>query len=428
MRFEPHPKGMVVVGIVLLVLTVDLASVVGVSRLSTVLAMPTMPATLLRLALTAISICAISALFLIWRGLGRLSIDEQLPQFIEVAAGVPKELAQVSAQLLQLESRVEHAPIALFGIDATRLDGAVEPLNVSARRLLAPGRIVDRSDFSRKLATLTSGQRNIVEFESERGRERSLASVSTFMLEGSLQRLIVVMPVESELEAEAMQAWQQLIRVLTHEIMNSLTPVASLSQTSRDLLQDLSGAASSDVARDLHLALDAIYRRADGLIHFVDGYRSLASVPEARPERVNLAALFARMSTLTSPSWLARGGSASFSVVPETVELMIDPGQLEQALVNLLKNAEEATIDENVPEVSISAKLTHGSRLRIEICDNGSGVADDVIPHIFTPFFTTKRKGNGIGLAMVRQLVRRNGGTVRYVKSVGAGARFVLTF
>jgi signal transduction histidine kinase len=105
---------------------------------------------------------------------------------------------------------------------------------------------------------------------------------------------------------------------------------------------------------------------------------------------------------------------------------MIDPGQLEQALVNLLKNAEEATADISPPEILINAKLTHGGRLRIEIRDNGPGIPYEVIPHIFTPFFTTKSKGNGIGLAMVRQLVHRNGGTVRYVKSVGTGACFVL--
>jgi|GEM_PF-481731 len=422
MRFELHPKVVVVTGIILLL------TIVGVLSYTAARHSAESPAILSISTIVVFATFTLAALILIWRGLGSLSVGQQVPMFVEIPAGVPKDHEQLTTQLLQLESQLEHAPIALFRIAAAQISQVAEPLNNNARRLLAPGRVVDGQDFSRKLAALASGQRNIIEFDSERGRERALAAVTTIMLEGQSQQLIAVMSVESELEAEAMQAWQQLIRVLTHEIMNSLTPVASLSQSSRDLLQDMSGTLPDEATRDLHVALDAIYRRADGLIHFVDGYRSLASVPEARPEGVNLAMLFARMAALTSSSWQARGGSATFSVEPESVELMIDPGQLEQALVNLLRNAEEATADQVAPQVHITAKLTRGTRLRIEIRDNGPGVPNDAISHIFTPFFTTKRKGSGIGLAMVRQLVHRNGGTVRYVKSVGAGACFVLTF
>jgi signal transduction histidine kinase len=117
-----------------------------------------------------------------------------------------------------------------------------------------------------------------------------------------------------------------------------------------------------------------------------------------------------------------------FSAEPGSLELLADPGQLEQALMNLLKNAEEATAAGPAPEVAVSARLARGGRLRIEVADNGPGVPDDLVADIFTPFFSTKSKGSGIGLAMVRQLAHRNGGAVRYAKAVGAGARFVLTF
>ena len=107
-----------------------------------------------------------------------------------------------------------------------------------------------------------------------------------------------------------MQAWQKLVHVLTHEIMNSLTPVASLSRTSRELLDEASASLPPDVAHDLDVALDAISRRADSLAHFVGGYRTLAAVPDARPQRVVLDELFARMSALVAPAWQARGGRA----------------------------------------------------------------------------------------------------------------------
>jgi C4-dicarboxylate-specific signal transduction histidine kinase len=107
---------------------------------------------------------------------------------------------------------------------------------------------------------------------------------------------------------------------------------------------------------------------------------------------------------------------------------MVDPGQLEQALINLLKNAAEATGASSQPQVQVSARLGRGGRLRIEVADNGPGVPDQMAAHIFTPFFSTKKRGRGIGLAMVRHLVHANGGMVRYAKPVSAGARFIITF
>ena len=266
----------------------------------------------------------------------------------------------------------------------------------------------------------------MLQFETERGTERALATVSMLTLHGRPQRLAALMPVESELEAEALNAWRRLVHVLTHEIMNSLTPVASLSRTARDLVEEARPALPADVAADLGTALDAIGRRADSLAGFVASYRSLSNVLDARPERVPLAALFARLDALVGPAWRERGGDVVFSVEPASLELMADPGQLEQALINLLKNAFEAT--DAGGRARVTARLVRGARLRIEVDDDGPGVPDALAAHIFTPFFTTRKQGGGIGLAMVRQLVHGNGGTVRYARPVSRGARFVITF
>lgn len=341
---------------------------------------------------------------------------------LELAPAAPKEMV-----LVGLESQLEHAPVALFRIDSATPDH-LAPVNASARRLLAPGRATDIDQLRITLAGLAAGQRSVIDFDTERGTERALATANALAVEGRPQRLFALLPVEDELEAEAMHAWQKLVHVLTHEIMNSLTPVASLSRTSRDLLGAASSTLPPDLAHDLDVALDAISRRADSLAHFVGGYRSLAAVPEARAQRVVLHQLFARMSALVAPAWQARGGRAVFAADPESLEMMADPGQLEQALFNLVKNAAEATAAVDAPEVIVAARLAHGGRLRIEVCDNGPGVREDLLPHIFTPFFSTRQSGGGIGLAMVRQLVHRNGGSVRYAKSLGRGARFILTF
>jgi signal transduction histidine kinase len=373
-------------------------------------------------------LCALGGammLALLWRGLGAL---RQPPA--PVAAGSTLSIEQQSLldNALALEARFEHAPIALFRIDGLDGEGPVTPMNANARKLVAPGRAADPAGLYRALLAQPVNQRGMIGFDTERGSERALAAVSALSLHGRPQRLAALMPVESELEAEALNAWRQLVHVLTHEIMNSLTPVASLSRTAHELLDELRASLPQDVSADLATALDAISRRAGSLVDFVSSYRSLSNVPQARPERVRVSELFERVGALVGPAWRACGGRADFSVEPATLELMVDPGQLEQALINLLKNAGDATAQVAAPKVSVSARLARGGRLRIEVADNGAGVPADLVTHIFTPFFTTKKQGGGIGLAMVRQLVHGNGGTVRHAKSVGAGARFVITF
>jgi len=326
-----------------------------------------------------------------------------------------------------LEAHLEHAPMALFRIDGA---GAVTALNAGARRLLAPGRASDPAQLLQLVAAQPAQGRTLIRYDTERGAERALVSVAALTVQGDSQRLAALMPVESELEAEAMQAWRQLVQVLTHEIMNSLTPVASLSRTACDLLAEArgGGALDSDVAADMATALDAIARRAASLVDFVGSYRTLSAVPPAQPERVRLQDLFARLAALIVPQWQAHGGMATFSVEPAPLEVMVDPGQLEQALINLLKNALEAAQHRERPAVTVQARLGKGGRLRIEMADNGGGVPDDLAAHIFTPFFSTKKQGRGIGLALVRQLVHANGGMVRYARSVGEGARFIISF
>lgn len=378
-------------------------------------------------------LCALAALPLalhLWRCLERVKDLQGEPAPIH--PGLPIEQQALLDNALALEARLEHTPVALFRIDGAGGDGdgQVAPLNGNARKLVAPGRASDPADLYRQLAAQPGEHRALIDFESERGTERALLAVSSIVLQGRAQRLAALMPVESELEAEALHAWRQLVHVLTHEIMNSLTPVASLSHTAYGLLGEFRGALPEDVGSDLSTALDAIRRRADSLVDFVSSYRSLSNVPAARPERVQLDALFERVSVLVAPAWRARGGAVHFLVEPASLELMADPGQLEQALINLLKNAFEATAGNGgkAGNAWVTARLVRGARLRIEVSDDGPGVPEGLAAHIFTPFFTTKKQGGGIGLAMVRHLVHENRGTVRHARSVGSGARFVITF
>jgi C4-dicarboxylate-specific signal transduction histidine kinase len=338
--------------------------------------------------------------------------------------GIPPDLAALRTTLLTIEARLEHAPVALLRLNRT----GIEPLNVAARRILAPGG-ANASQLFEQLSTLNTDQKSLIAFESERGHERALLAINTVVISGEESRILALMPIESELEAETLVAWRQLVHVLTHEIMNSLTPIASLSRTAQEMLADppQSGGAAN-ASEDLTLALEAIARRAAHLVTFVSSYRSVSELPPPQPEPVRLDTLFARLERLVAPQWRERNGAAIFEVSPASVELMADPGQLEQALINLIKNAAEATVQVAKPTVNIKAHMVRGGRLAIEITDNGPGVPSGLESRIFTPFFTTRAQGSGIGLAVVRNLVHGMGGTVRYAKRASGGACFVLAF
>ncbi len=203
------------------------------------------------------------------------------------------------------------------------------------------------------------------------------------------------------------------------------------------------------IQRARALALETVARRAESQASFVGNYRRVSELPEPRPEPVLLTALFARLEQLVAAQWRARGGDATFTVEPASLTLMADPGQLAQALLNLLKNAAEATAatagTAEVPRVNLSARLVRGGRLLLTVRDNGPGVPAGLERDIFLPFFSARaetalvpvsanapapasKEVRGIGLAVVRSLVHSMGGTVRCVKTLRGGASFVISF
>ncbi|MEJ6000827.1 sensor histidine kinase [Paucibacter soli] len=358
-----------------------------------------------------------------WRALARLQWQAAAPP-AGPALLLQQQQQELQQRLLLLEGELEHVPVALFRCGA----GQPRALNARARRLLAPGGAQEPAQLLQELAEARGESgRELLQIATERGLERWLLAGSAMTLQGEPVRLLALLPLESALEAETLRAWRQLVHVLTHEIMNSLTPIASLARSAQELQSD------AERAQDLTLALDTVARRAEALARFVADYRRVSDWPEPRPEPVELQALFARLQQLVGESWRARGGQARFEVEPATLTLMADPGQLEQALINLIKNAAEATAELARPSLQLQARLTRGGRLTISVRDNGPGVPQGLEQQIFMPFFSARSQAGGgaaagIGLAVVRNLVHGMGGTVRYVKQPAGGACFVLSF
>jgi signal transduction histidine kinase len=369
--------------------------------------------------LVACAIAALAALAWGHAALARLGAATPAPDADDLAFGRDQRARAAQAALLQ--EQLDQAPVALWW----QRGAGVEPLNNAARRLVAPGGAAAPVDLLARLRDVPSTQRRqLFAFDGERGPERCLLAVRDVLADGAEARLLALMPVESELEAETLKAWRQLVHVLTHEIMNSLTPIASLATTAHELVV----AADTPAAGDLAVALETIARRTESLAAFVADYRRVSDWPEPALAAVALEPLFARVERLVASDWHARGGTARFEVQPPTLTLMADGGQLEQALLNLLSNAAHATARVAAPAVQVSARLVRGGRLAIEVRDNGPGVPHGLEHDIFMPFFSTREHGSGIGLAVVRNLVQGMGGSVRHVKPASGGAAFVLSF
>lgn len=329
----------------------------------------------------------------------------------------PEPPAPDARRLATLQAQIEHLPVAAWLMSNAM---APQPLSSRARRLTAPGGARDATKLNELLRTSDRG--GPVVLETERGSERWILQRQALAIDGNEHTLLALVPLEAELETESLQAWQQLLQVLTHEIMNSLTPIKSLSSTALALLDE------PEAGGDLRTALDAIARRSEHLSRFVTNYRKVSQWPAPIMAPVDLRALFNRLEQSVGPAWTARGGEASFELASPTLRLLADDGQLEQVLHALIQNAAQATADQDSPRLWVQARQSRGGRLQIMVRDNGPGVSPGLERQIFLPFFSAREGGQGIGLTVVRQLMAGMKGRVRHVRPLERGAAFVLSF
>lgn len=218
------------------------------------------------------------------------------------------------------------------------------------------------------------------------------------------------------LERNEMEAWQKLIRVLTHEIMNSITPIISLSET---LSEREMNEKNYPVMRQ---GMETIHRRSKGLLEFVENYRKLTRLPVPVRRPVSVRELLQDLQKLFSEEYI-------HIEIPETKRtLQIDRAQIEQILINLIKNAVEACVETDNPRIEVKVVPTHSWQCIIAIQDNGRGILPEVQDKIFVPFFTTKPSGSGIGLSLCKQVMNNHGGTITVKSTVGQGSCFTLLF
>ena len=251
-------------------------------------------------------------------------------------------------------------------------------------------------------------------------------SATVFRLHEQEYTLVSLQNIHSELEEQELEAWQRLIRLLTHEIMNSITPITSLAATADGLLRQVP--LSSDGLADAQEAVETIHRRSAGLLHFVEDYRQPTRLPTPHFQILSVREVGGRIEQLMRPQLAQAGIAFHLEIVPESLELTADPEQLEQVLINLLTNALQALQGQQEGRIALRARMDGRGRVVVEVADNGPGIVPEALEKIFIPFFTTKPTGSGIGLSLCQQIMRLHRGTISACSRPGEETVFVLRF
>ena len=233
--------------------------------------------------------------------------------------------------------------------------------------------------------------------------------------------------IHKELEENEISSWQKLIRILTHEIMNSVTPVVSLASTTHEILKGRSK-LDPDECEDIRTSLEAIERRSLGLLNFTQSYRQLTKIPLPQYEEVHLEKFILSIITLLKPELEEHSILLQTHFPKHPIHTQFDTSLMEQVFINLIYNAIDALRDTDQPVIAIHAFKSIEGELEIQIHDNGSGIPADVIDKIFVPFFTTKKEGNGIGLSLSRQIVHMHKGELHVTSVPGSKTIFTLRF
>jgi len=371
--------------------------------------------------------------------------DRSDPDVVELEKQLNDALGKIrnsrqekDAEFLFYKNIVMHVAIGL--VIFRERDGKIEIFNSAARKLLRvnkAGTLQELKEVNEHLVNvfirLKTGGRELIRLQVGEDLIQLSVYAIELTLRGETLKLISLQNIQSELEEKEMEAWQNLVRVLTHEIMNSVTPISSLAGTLEDELNShLKNRAGkpleAEQLSDIQLSLQTISKRSANLIHFVKEFRSLTHIPKPKPQSVAVQPLLDELATLHRNELNAKNIKLEISVEPPDLTLMADKGMIEQVLINLIKNAIQAFEDQ--PEKLITLRAYCNQKLRpvLSVRDNGPGIDPEALEKIFIPFFTTKKTGSGIGLSLSRQIMRQHQGTLTVKSTPGQGTEFILRF
>ncbi len=358
--------------------------------------------------------------------------------FNNVIVDFQKMRSESSEHYQYLQNVIQHIGIGLI---AFRHDGKIEFMNKAAQKLFKLKDLtyiqklsIISKDLPGILFKMKSGEKILIK-AVDKHRELQLSLNATeFKLSDRFITIVSFQNIGSELEEKELEAWQKLIRVMTHEIMNSITPISSLTSTVDTMLGGIADQCSTEKnavcsqISDIQRAVKTIQKRSEGLTHFVQSYRNLTHIPEPKFSNVSINELFNRVILLMQNELRNAGIAIAGQCDPETLEITADDELIEQVLINLIKNSINALSGRRNGNINLSAFLAENGIVQINVTDNGTGILPEIQEKIFIPFFTTRQQGSGIGLSLTRQIMKLHGGAIKVNSEQNEGTTFSLLF
>jgi len=336
-------------------------------------------------------------------------------QFNKVLEKFKETRSEKEESLKYLQTVIQHIGVGLLSFDSK---GEVEFINRAFKNIL-------KINSLKNISSLNNISPNLGEFIRDMSVRKKvnyklissgettqlLINAIDFRMRGQLFRLVALQNIQSEIEETEIEAWQKIIRVLTHEIMNSITPISSLASTLKSLLDEMKE-PNEETIEDLSSAVNTIKKRSEGLMSFVDKYRSITKIPKPNRQNFSVAALFKRIKILMDSALVGKNIQFQNEVNPINLEINADSDLIEQVLINMLNNAIQSLSETNNGSITLSSYIDNNSHAVLKISDNGAGISEENMERIFVPFYTTKKEGSGIGLSLSQQIIRAHGGRI----------------
>jgi nitrogen fixation/metabolism regulation signal transduction histidine kinase len=366
------------------------------------------------------------------------SFEDLSNSFADVMQKFQNTRAEKEENYRYLQTVIQHIGIGLMTFTP---DGEIDLINSAAKKLLGFNVIKNISELSSidnklpdALVNLNAGDRILQKIVENNGLVQLAIYAAEFRMRSKKYTLISLQNIQNELEDVEIEAWQKLIKVLTHEIMNSITPITSLANTADGILEEFELKSSEineglrEHLEDVRGAITTIQKRSSGLLKFVDAYRNLTKVPIPNFGIINIDKLFTRIKTLLADEISKRNLSFNISVEPPNLEITADSDQIEQILINLILNSMYALEGKENSTIILRGFIDRSSRGVIQVIDNGPGIPEEIIEKIFIPFYTTRKGGSGIGLSLSQQIMRAHRGNIRVNSILGKETIFTLRF
>jgi signal transduction histidine kinase len=366
------------------------------------------------------------------RGLGK-SFEQLQSSMTDIVQSYRDVKIEKEAQYQFLQRLVNHIQIGIIAVQ----EETIILINPVAEKLLDIKGVKNWRLFEQLkpmlAAELLEDGKRLMEVKSDDGTKILATEISTFMMIDKHYKLITLQDINSEIEQKEIEAWHKLIRILTHEIMNSITPISSLSETMQSMLSDKNGnqkpiaELEDETITDIRFSLNTIQKRSERLLEFVENYRSLTRVPKPNVEPVHVRSFLSAMENLMREEFLRHDITLRLTLEDENQLLTIDPMLIEQVLINLLRNSIHALENRNDKRIEIKT-YNQEHRTILEVTDNGKGIPENELKDIFIPFFSTKKEGSGIGLSLSKQIMSLHNGRISVSSKVTEGTTFYLLF